>query len=338
MFDPSEVTYAVYAFDESGRQHNIKNFVTNLGWEQNPGELATRISFTVRDKVEDETIKKLSKVIKPGCLVTVTAKAGNTKGTCARGYVTTWNPKDSSKRQVLKVVAYDELFNLQKSQHQIYFSSGADTKTVIQKVFSVGGIPMGSYDGPNVAHEKLLYDTESLAEVIYSVLDDAVKKGGSSAFLRAKDGKVSVLRWGSNKDVWVFKGKNALEMDYKISTDDMVTRVIVLGKADDEGRKPLEATVNGETKYGLRQKIYNRSEDESLADAQKAAQEILDEEGKPGEDIRLTAPDIPFLQKGDLVYADKVGYINGYYFIKGVAHNADNYEMTLQLTKKESED
>lgn len=80
--------------------------------------------------------------------------------------------------------------------------------------------------------------------------------------------------------MYVFRTDNTQMFSQSISTADMITRVKVVGKADDDGRTSVEATVNGETKYGIRQRIYTRGKDESLADAKSAAQEILDDEGK----------------------------------------------------------
>lgn len=98
--------------------------------------------------------------------------------------------------------------------------------------------------------------------------------------MQARKGKTSVIPRGSNKTVYVFRTDNTQMFSQSISTADMITRVKVVGKADDDGRTSVEATVNGETKYGIRQRIYTRGKDESLADAKSAAQEILDDEGK----------------------------------------------------------
>lgn len=49
----------------------------------------------------------------------------------------------------------------------------------------------------------------------------------------------------------------------------------MLGQADDDGNSPVEATVDGLTKYGIRQRIYTRGKDESLDEAKTAAQKSL---------------------------------------------------------------
>ena len=108
------------------------------------------------------------------------------------------------------------------------------------------------------------------------------------------------------------------------------TRVKIIGQEDDEGRSSVEATMNGQTKFGVRQKIVTRGKDDSLEDAQSSAQEILDDKGEIQEEITIQAPDIPFVRKGDLVHVT-VGTLNGYYYVIGIRHDADSRIMTLDL-------
>jgi len=116
------------------------------------------------------------------------------------------------------------------------------------------------------------------------------------------------------------------------STDGLVTRVKVIGQANDDGKSEVETTVDGKTKYGIFQKIYSRGKEESIDEAKRAAEEILEEEGKIREEITVQAPDIPFIRKGDTVHC-KLGTIADYYFVKGVRHDVENTRMTLDLEK-----
>lgn len=273
----------------------------NLGWEENDGELSVRTSFVAKN---DKTSKGyLSKIIKPGCLVGVFATDGASQDEeVARGYVETWNPVEKSGGHTLKCTCYDELYKLQKSQDNRYFPSGTGTKSAIEGILDDWEIPQESYQGPNASHGKTVENNKYLSDIIINLLDDAAKKGEEQCFVQARKGKTSVIPRGSNKTVYVFRTDNTQMFSQSISTADMITRVKVVGKADDDGRTSVEATVNGETKYGIRQRIYTRGKDESLADAKSAAQEILDDEGKIKKEIKVQSPDVPFVRKGDLVY------------------------------------
>lgn len=112
----------------------------------------------------------------------------------------------------------------------------------------------------------------------------------------------------------------------------MVTRVKILGEADDDKRRPVEATVDGQTKYGIRQKILTRGKDDSLDEAKKEAKEVLDDDGKPKEEIKVVTIDIPIIRKGDIIHL-KMSTGSGYYWVKAITHDCDKMEMTMTLKK-----
>ena len=336
MFDASKTKYRLLVMAQDGTQYNIKNFATDLGWEQNAGELATRISFAVYD--EKLPAGRISKLAKPGCLVVVTAQCeSHKKDEVARGYITDWVPKMTSKKRAFKVTAYDELFNLQKSQDTIYYSDGTSTRTIVTDIIGRWGIPLGSYQGPDVSHDKMAFSSKKLSEIIYDTLDDAVKKGGHHALLDAQKGVVSIIPWGTNDEVWCFENRNTVSSEYKISTADMVTRVKVIGEENDDGRSAVEAVLDGRTEFGIRQKIVRKGTDDSAEDARNEAQEILDKDGNPKETVTVQAPDVPFIRKGHRVFC-RLSYVTGYFYVKGIRHDASSGTMTMDLTKKESED
>lgn len=334
MIDISKIKYRLVVMTESKKQYNIKEFVEDLGWEENDGELATRISFTAKN--EKTSAGLISFLAKPGCLVGVFATDGSVDEEVARGYVTDWKPLLSGSKDKVDITCYDELYNLEESQDLIYYSSGIGTKSAITQIFDNWQIPTEKYDGPDVTHGKLAYKTESLADVLLDILDDAKKKGGGDAFIRAAKGKVSVLQWGSNKTVYHFEVDNTKQVSHKMSTAGMITRVKVIGQEDDDGRSSVEAVVNGQTKFGIRQKIYVRGKDDSVSDAQSAAQDIINDKGQVDEEITVQSPDIPFVRKGDLVHIT-AGTLNDYYFVKGIRHDADSVSMTMDLKKAVAE-
>lgn len=334
MIDISKIKYRLVVMTESKKQYNIKEFVEDLGWEENDGELATRISFTAKN--EKTSAGLISSLAKPGCLVGVFATDGSIDEEVARGYVTDWKPLLSGSKDKVDITCYDELYNLEESQDLIYYSSGIGTKSAITQIFDNWQIPTEKYDGPDVTHGKLAYKTESLADVLLDILDDAKKKGGGDAFIRAAKGKVSVLQWGSNKTVYHFEVDNTKQVSHKMSAAGMITRVKVIGQEDDDGRSSVEAVVNGQTKFGIRQKIYVRGKDDSVSDAQSAAQDIINDKGQVDEEITVQSPDVPFVRKGDLVHIT-AGTLNDYYFVKGIRHNADSMSMTMDLKKAVAE-
>mgnify|MGYP000108028096 CR=1 FL=1 len=63
MIDVANIKYRLVVMTEDKKQYNIKEFVENLGWEENDGELAVRISFTAKN---DQTSAGLISSCKAG--------------------------------------------------------------------------------------------------------------------------------------------------------------------------------------------------------------------------------------------------------------------------------
>lgn len=335
MIDLSKIRYRVVVMDEKGTQYNIRDFIQNLGWEENENELSVRSSFTAKN---DKTSQGyLSSIIKPGCLVGIFAMdGGSLDEEVARGYVETWNPVEKNSGNYLKCTCYDELYKLQKSQDNRYFPSGTGTKSALQGIFDDWEIPQGDYKGPNASHGKTVHNNKYLSDIILELLDDAVKKGEEKCIIRASKGYTSVIKRGSNKTVYVFKADNAQSFSQSISTADLITRVKIVGQSDKDGKRSVNVTLNGENQYGIRQRIYIRGSDETLSDAKSAAQELIDGEGKIQKEMTLQSPDVPFIRKGDLVYIMS-NSISNYYYVKSIQHNADVYSMTMELEYVEPE-
>lgn len=326
----AELKYRLVVIAENGRQYNIRDFVTALGWEENENEIATRISFTARN---DKTSKgRLSALIKPGVLVGIFASIGKEEREVARGYVTSWNPQSSNSGNSLKCMCYDELYSLQKSQDDKYYPSGMGTKSIITGIFEEWEIPTKGYSGPDVAHGKLKYNASYLSDILLDVLDDAKKKGAGRYVIQAAEGYVDVVGRGSNTTVYVFRNNVTKSVSTDVSVADLITRVKVIGQEDNDGNSSVEATLDGLVKYGIRQRIYTRGSDETLEDAKSAAQNILNDEGVIKREMTLQAPDVPFIRKGDLVYVI-AGVKDAYYYVKGIRHDCESYSMTLELEK-----
>lgn len=335
MVDLTKLRYRVVIVDENGTQYNIKDYVHGLGWEENENEIAVRTTFAAKNS---ETAQgKLSSLIKPGCLIGIFASDENGHDEeVARGVVTDWNPTINSSGDDLKCTAYDELYRLQKSQDNRFYSSGTGTQSIVTGLFDDYEIPTDGYSGPNVAHGKLKYNSSYVSDIIREVLDDVRKKGYGTYLVRSVRGYADVIMRGSNEDIYVFKVDNTKSVSTSISTADLITRVQVFGQADDDGKSSVEATLNGMTEYGIRQRIYIRGSDETLEDANAAAQEILDKDGNITQKLTLAAPDVPYIRKGDLVYV-MAGTANDYYYVKGIRHDCESYSMTMELEKAETE-
>ena len=303
MIDIAKLIYREYALLPDGKRLNITGAVTAAGWSEGEGEISKRLSMTVANTAFGG--KPLSSTIVPNTIVIITADAGGGEKEVARGYVTEWGPTRSSGGKSLTLAAYDELFNLQQSQDDRYLPAGTGTKSAITAVFNDWGIPVGE--------------------------DDAEKHGSDHYVIGAEAGKAFVRPLGDNKDIYhLSEDTNTTTTSDKISTASLVTRVKVMGLENKDGKAAPEAIVDGLTEYGIRQRIYNRSADDTLDTAKAAAQAIIDDQGKPDRSSTVVAPDVPFLHKGDKVHLASET-LDGYFIVRSVNHDVTNRSMTLSV-------
>lgn len=330
MIEVSKTRYDVIAITEKKVQLNITQAVEGLGWEEGEDELAMKISFEMYNAKYNNQL--LSTLIKIGCVVAIKAYWSGGKGIVAVGNITECERNTTKSDETFNVTAYDNLYNMQKSQDNIYFAAGKGTKSALKSIFSSWGITLSEYSGPNVKHAKILYKNSNLGDIVRGILDEAKKKGGCKAIVRSTENKVSVVKVGGNKDIYHFEGNNSVQASHKVSIANLVTRVKIVGSEKTEGCPKVEATVNGKTQYGIFQKIMNHSSSDSLSDAKKAAQEMIDEDGTPEETSKVISPDVPPLRKGDMVHL-QVGALKGFFIVLSVQHNADGGKMTMEVEK-----
>lgn len=151
--------------------------------------------------------------------------------------------------------------------------------------------------------------------------------------MRQEKGQVQIVKRGGNKDVYVFETDNTIALTHSLSTEDLVTRVKIMGKEKKGGKEKVIATLNGDTKYGIRQRIYKRGHDEKLSDAKSAAQSILDENGSLKNEAKVQSPDVPYIRKGDLVCM-RVQQIKGDFYVLSIQHDAGTKSMTMDIKRK----
>ena len=248
------------------------------------------------------------------------------------GFIWEWQYQHGQQKQ-LTVVAYDPMIRLQQSKDFKYFSKGMNTPAILQNICGDWGIPLDYKWGQQITHEKKVFSGEAISDMITGLLDEVRQQTNSRYITLYRDGKLEVNAYGTNKDMYVFGGKDTISTTDKLSMNSLVTRVKVIGKADDEGRASVEAVVDGNLDFGVLQEIVQRDSDKDLGKAKTEAQTILNERGKPEESIMVTAPDLPFLRKGDAVEM-KAGNLKGIFYTLGVSHNATQKQMTLTLLRQ----
>ena len=322
--------YTVFLIDDDTK-YDLSPAVTGLSFSDQKDQIAKSVSFNViNTKVKGQW---LSSTIKVRQRVFIYADDGTTKDEVFRGFVWTKYYKSALDTKEITIKAYDNLIYFQESEESQYFSAGKSTKDVLTSICKEWGINL-EYNYESITHDKLVL-RGALADIITKDILDKVKDrtGSKYVILSIKD-VITINGIGQNDTVYqILNQNNAVFTRSEQTMDGMITKVVILGKAGKDERLPVQATVSGNTsQYGTLQKLYDRDENMSLADAKKEANTIISENGKPNMEYEVQAADIPWIRKGDLVYINAGGIQDKEMIVVGLTRDIGNKGKTMTLT------
>ena len=324
-------SYTVYVVS-GGKKYNVTLALISLDRYESAKQIAQRVKLELANTIVDGDY--MSNIFKARDRVFIYANDGTENKEVFRGFIWERSYKSTGTEKILKLTAYDNLIYLQESEDSLYFTSGKSTQNILSSICDKWGVNL-SYSYSSITHEKLplrgkLYDIFTA-----DLLDLVKKRTGKKYVILSDQDTMYVKPVGSNTKIYKFLAKsNVVGTASGWTMDGIITKVVILGKAGDDDREPVEATVSGDTStYGTLQKIQTRDEDTSLADAKKEAQYIINESGKPKWEYEVTAPDIPWIRKGDKVYVNAGDIYEKTLIVTEVDHTADKKkrQMTLML-------
>lgn len=329
MIDVAKISYSLVLLRPDGQKLDLQPVTRSLSWEENDGELAVRLEAELQN-IQMPDGKWLHQLIPLGGQVFLYADWGSGQQEIFRGTVFAWDYRTDPLGH-FTITAYDQLIYLMKSKDDRFYKAGQTTKAIIQDIAGAWGIPLGTVEGPDTSLAKQVFRGDTLGDMIYSVLDQAKKRGAGKWIVRSKQGKIDVIRPGQNTPVYVFSARtNVDSINDRQDIEDLVTRVKIIGAEDKEGKAPVVAQLDGRTEFGTLQEVVYQRQFDNAAAAKAAAQDILKERGQPRRVRKVIAPDLPFLRKGDKVKV-VAGTLNGYYLISSVVHNATNRLMSMEV-------
>ena len=323
--------YTIYMVDGSTK-YDLTPVAISLDFADQEKQLAQSLTASLMNvQVKG---KWLSSIIQVRQRIFVYANDGKKTDEVFRGYIWTRGYKSGLEDREIVIKCYDNLIYLQESEESEFFSAGKSSKDVLSTLCEKWGVPL-EFDYETITHAKLAL-RGNLADIIMADVLDLVKDqtGEKYVILSSKD-TLQVKGYGKNSTIYKFMaGQNAILTKSECTMSGMVTKVVVLGKADDEdSRDPIEATVLGATdKYGTIQRLIDRDENKTLADAKKEAEGILKNEGSPKWEYELTAPDIPWIRKGDKVYVNAGDIYQRYLYVLSVERSISAKGATMTLT------
>lgn len=322
--------YSVYIVS-GGTKYNITSLLTELNMNESRNQIAQ--SATIRFMNVWMSGNWLSASIKVRDRVFIYANDGSRNAEVFRGFIWTRDYNSALTEREITLKCYDNLIYLQESQASEFFASGKSTKDIISTICGEWGINL-EYEYESITHTKLALRGD-LADILTTDILDLVKaQTGKKYVLLSDQDTMHIKTIGTNSTLYkIAAGGNAVSTVSTTTMDGMTTKVVILGKADKEDRRPVEATVTKNTdEYGTLQKIINRDKDTTIEEAKEEANNILKDEAQPKQTYEVVAPDIPWIRKGDKVLVNAGDIQNRTLIVTALSRAITAKSKRLELT------
>jgi len=143
MIDIAKIKYDVVAVLQDGRQLNISDVVSALGWSEGEKELSAKITLKVANSTFEG--KQMAELIRPFTPIFIYATMdGDKSEEVIRGTVTNWELVETSREFYLQLGTSDEAQALRKNQDEFFFRMIAAPKKFSKKYLLNGKLPTKS--------------------------------------------------------------------------------------------------------------------------------------------------------------------------------------------------
>lgn len=321
--------YSAYIVAGSTK-YDISPVVTKYDFSDQKKQMAQSLTIELVNVKVGGT--RLSKLLDVRNRVYVHANDGERNEEVYRGFIWTKNSNDQLGGNELTLKCYDNLIYFQESDDSEYFSSGKSTQAIAAALCEKWGVKL-NFTYSSITHSKMALRGKLSDIFISDLLEPVRKKNGEKFVIRSEKDVMNILPVGSNTRIYTIKvGGNAEGLAEERTMDGVVTKIIILGKADGDDRRPVEATVTGKTsEYGTIQRIENLGSNTSKEDATKEAQTTIDEDGEPKSEYAAKAPDIPWIRKGDKVKVEGIDW-NKHFIVVDIDREIGMDSKTMTLT------
>lgn len=325
----SSPQYKPVLLKPSGKKYYLKNVVTSMVWSEPKGQLAAKVQLTLVN-VQHEG-KWLSALLDVRDRLFLYADTGSGDVEVFRGFVWDRSYRSSAAKE-LSIVAYDNLIYFQESEDSVYYPAGRMTSAIFEDICSKWAIK-SSYAYESISNAKMPLKGKISDILITDVLGPVKKQTGKDFIIHSEQDAICVDKYGFNKTIYEASAKkNVLGTLTSRTMSGMVTKVVITGKEDDEGRVPVQSTKSKNTdKYGTLQKIIKNSGGTDLGEAETEAQEILEKKADPITTIQISGMvDNPYIRKGHVIKV-AAGDLLGNFHILGISHDGVTKIANLDL-------
>lgn len=322
--------YTAYVIS-GGTRYHLTPILLSMDFSDTKKQIAQRVTVQLTNVLVDGTW--LSSIFQPRDRIFIHANDGSKSGEVFRGFLWDRAYKSSNNERTLKFTCYDNLIYMQESEDSLYFSAGKSTKDIVSAICSNWGIKL-NYSYSSIHHSKMPLRGKLFDILTADILDLVKKRTGKKYVVISDQDTMYIKHVGQNTTIYKFlAGKNVISTASGWTMEGVITQVVIVGKADDDDREPIEAVVSGNTsELGTLQKIENRDENTSLADAKLEAKNTIDENGAPKWEYEISGPDVPWIRKGDKVFVDAGDIDEKYLIVTEVDRSIEMKAKTMTLT------
>jgi hypothetical protein len=336
------VRYDLLLVDPStGQQHSLGQVLTSLQWEDQQGELAQRVTASFYDYRTPTW--SLHEAIKLGGEMSLIADWGTGWQTLIDRVIVFNRKLDAANGGQCSLVAYDPLIYLQKSKFERLYETGKLGKDILKNIFDEFQIPTFKLDGPNAPLPRWPV-RGTLVDTINQIFKESWRRGDHEYYCSWREGGIWVTIPGFNDDIyWIRGDQSALSATSEEDIHDLVTEVQITGSSEiviaddpDPTGAPLAAKgaeteiVTGDTRFGHLREILQAEKTDSQASARETANTILQDRGEPRRTQNFSAPDLPFLRKGDIIRVT-AGALDQHCLVSSVVHDAESRTMSITI-------
>lgn len=314
--------YTVWLVSSAGK-YDVSSVLNSVDMTESKKQIARSATVSIMNVMVDGTW--LSDRIKVRDRIFIYANDGNGRKEVFRGFVWNRNYNSSLLDREITLKCYDNLIYLQESEASEFFASGKSTQDIMSSICSEWGLEM-EYNYESITHSKLAL-RGTLSDIMTSDILDLVKdRTGKQYVILSEKDTLTVKGVGKNSTVYkIESGRNAISVVSKCTMDGVVTKVVILGRADREDRHPVEASLSQNTaEYGTLQKIITRDKDTTIEAAKDEGNNILKEKSMPKWEYEVTAIDIPWLRKGDKIYVNAGDLKARHLIVTDLSRSIDN--------------
>lgn len=328
MATPNNPIYSTFIVN-GNQKYDVTPLVQSIDVSDREKEWACRVSIDLMDYKGNG----LPDIVKQTSRVFLYADTGSGRQEVFRGFAWNGSSGHSMTDKTISVTAYDNLVFMQESEYSAFYAEGMSTKTIFSDICTNWGINL-SYGYQSITHSKLALRGCMSDSMTADILDIVKDRTGQKYVVLSKQDTMCVTGVGQNATVYTFTaGENAISTRREWTKDGMITKVIIVGKEDENDRAPVEATITGDTaSYGTLQKVITRDSNTTLADAKTEANNIIKKNGQPTVEYELKTVDVPWIRKGDRVNIKAGNLPTTQFIVKSVNRSITNKSKDMTLT------